>query len=125
MTTHLINENDARSFLPCHREELAHQLLGLAHPFGDEVAAADGEEGAIRLGSHRLGEVRLAGAWRSVQQESAPRFTLAWCCHDRRCVASACGGDSESPSSWMCTCEELREFDGQDDGLLQRRFGRV
>mmetsp|Transcript_17119 Transcript_17119/g.65324 ORF Transcript_17119/g.65324 Transcript_17119/m.65324 type:complete len:308 (-) Transcript_17119:56-979(-) len=95
----LVNEHDGRRLLLGHLEEVAHELLRLALPLAHEVGGAHGEEGGVRLGRHRLGQVRLARTGRSVQQDAAPGLPFPH--------------------------EEVREARGQDDGLLQGLLGRV
>mmetsp|Transcript_28352 Transcript_28352/g.54016 ORF Transcript_28352/g.54016 Transcript_28352/m.54016 type:complete len:226 (-) Transcript_28352:615-1292(-) len=89
----LVNEDDGRRRLPRHLEKLADKLLALAHPLGHQVGGGHRKKRGVRLRGHRLGQVRLAGTGRTVQQQAAPRFTLAG--------------------------EELRVLDGQDDRLLE------
>ena len=85
--------------LPRHREELVDQLLRLAEPFGDQVGGRNGKERRLGLGRDRFREVTLARPRRPVEQDARPRLALAR--------------------------EELRELDGQDDGLFQGVFRRV
>lgn len=65
-------------------------------PLADEVTRADAEERALRLSSHRLGEVRLARARGAIQQDTLPWRALS--------------------------CEEMGELDGQDDSLFECRL---
>lgn len=51
---HLIDENDAWGILPCQPEQLTDKLLTLTQPLGDEVTAADAEEGTISFGCNGL-----------------------------------------------------------------------
>lgn len=70
----------------------------LSHPFTDQITRAHAEERRLALGRDRLGQERLARPRRAVQEDALPGRALAG--------------------------EEMRELDGQDDGLAQGLFGR-
>ncbi len=61
----LVDEDDARRVRLPLLEEVAHPGGADAHEHLDEVGAADGEEGSLRLAGHGAGEQRLAGPRRS------------------------------------------------------------
>jgi len=71
--------------------------LRLSHPLGHEVRTRHGEERALGLGRDRLGEERFTCSGRSVEEDTAPRGTLAG--------------------------EELGKLDGKNDRLLERLLG--
>lgn len=68
-------------------------------PFADQITGAHTEERALRLRGDRLREVRLARPGWSVQQDTPPRCPFPG--------------------------EEVRELDGQNNGLLQRLLGSL
>ena len=76
-----------------HAMMMTHQLLSLAVPLGGEGLSGDVEKGGPGFMRERLGQHRLAVAWRAVQQEAPGR----------------------SPEA----LEEVRPQCGQDDHLLQ------
>ncbi len=69
----------------------------LAQPLGHQVTTADAKKRAVGLGRDRLGQVALARARRSIQQNAFPRLPLA--------------------------SKEVGELDRQDDGLFQGLLG--
>mmetsp|Transcript_18243 Transcript_18243/g.46350 ORF Transcript_18243/g.46350 Transcript_18243/m.46350 type:complete len:354 (+) Transcript_18243:186-1247(+) len=95
----LVDEDNRRAVLTRHLEEVAHEALRLALPLGHQVRGGDGVEHRIGLGGHRLGEVRLAGTGRPVQQDALPGAALAH--------------------------EELGELDRKDDGFLEGLLGAL
>ena len=64
------------------------------HPFADQVGTADTEKGTVRLCRYSLGEVTFTRSWRTVQQDTLPRLSLA--------------------------LEQTGELDGENNSLLQR-----
>ena len=67
----LVDEDDRRAPRRRGVEELLDVLLGLADPLAQHVGGRDAEERRVDLAGGRLGEHRLAGARRAVQQHPA------------------------------------------------------
>lgn len=96
----LVNEDNGGLVLAGQFEEILDQLLGLAQPLGHQIRTGHREEcGAIGLGGDGLGQIGFTGTGRAEQQDALPRNPLA--------------------------SEELREFNRQDNGLLQRLLGGI
>ncbi len=94
----LVDEDDAGSVGARQLEQILDELLALAEPLGEQIGRAHRKEsGVVGLGGHGFGQVGLAGAGRSVEKNAAPWLALAG--------------------------EQMRELDGQDDGLFERLFG--
>jgi hypothetical protein len=73
----LVDKDDRRLGFARHLEHLLDQLLGLALPLRDEVRRGHGEERAVSLGGHGLGEEGLSRAGGTVQQDAFPGLALA------------------------------------------------
>ena len=69
----LVDEDDRGRLLARLLEDLAQPLLGLAVEAPHDLGAVDVEEVHVGLGGDRLGEQRLAGARRPVQQHALGR----------------------------------------------------
>src|SRR5258708_5266875 len=69
-----VYEHDAGSQLPGPREQLAQVGFALADPFGKNFRTADQLEMRVAFGGDRLGQERLAVAWRTIQENAALRL---------------------------------------------------
>src|SRR3546814_1266192 len=68
-----VEEDHAWRHLARAREQPRNLLFALAVPFGEEVGRFGGDEIRLRLARDRLGEQRLAGAGRAIEQEALGR----------------------------------------------------
>src|SRR6185503_18631476 len=69
----LIDEDHARGHLAGARKQPADLLFALAVPLRKQIARLDRDEVRLGLLGDSLGEQRLAGAWRAVEQEALCR----------------------------------------------------
>ena len=69
----LVDEDDRRGDLAGAGEQPAHLLLALAVPLGEQVARLRRDEVGLGLAGDGLGQQRLAGAGRAVEQEALGR----------------------------------------------------
>ena len=69
----LVEEDDAGRGLARLAKYLAHAALGLADPHAQQLRTLDRDEVRLGLAGQRLGQQRLAGARRAVQQDALGR----------------------------------------------------
>src|SRR5260370_2830556 len=73
-TVQFVYEHDAGSQLPGPRKQLAQVGFALADPFRKDFRTTDQFKVSVAFGGDRLGQERLAVAWRTIQENAALRL---------------------------------------------------
>lgn len=95
-------------------------LFTFAQPLGHEVGGGDGEEGGvIGLCGHRFGKVGLPCSRRTKEKDPPPRSSLSYTTTDTFALFKRCFfAESSGFILATCTCEQMREFNGQNHSFL-------